>query len=92
VAVVAEEMQMLNAMRTWNASFALSSQAALLGLQAQSVITLRLTRLAAGGALAQCKAGRMITEKVAALGEALSAAAMTTLKGSNGRQEGVARL
>ena len=58
--------------------FALSSQAALLGLQAQSVITLRLMRLAAGGALAQARRVRMITEEVAALREAQSAAAMAT--------------
>jgi hypothetical protein len=76
---------MLNAMRTWNAWFALSSQVALLGLQAKSVIALRLMRLVAC-ALAGSEASRMITEKVAALGEAQSAAAMATLKRSNSRQ------
>ena len=77
---------MLNAMRAWNAWFALSSQAALLGLEAQGVIALRLMRLAAGGALAESEASRMIAEKVEALGEAQTAAAMATLKGRNSRQ------
>ena len=62
--------------------FALSSQAALLGLEAQRVIALRLMRLAAGGALAKSEASRMITERVAALGEAQTAAAIATIKKS----------
>jgi hypothetical protein len=52
-----------------NAWFGLSSQFALLGLEAQRVIELRLMRLAAGGALAESETSHMITEKVAALGE-----------------------
>ena len=76
---------MLNAMRAWNAWFALSSQAALLGLEAQGVIALRLMRLAAGGALAESEASRMIAEKVEALGEAQTAAAMETAAKSPGR-------
>jgi hypothetical protein len=43
-------------------------------------------RLAAGGALAESEASRMIAEKVEALGEAQTAAAMATLKGRNSRQ------
>jgi hypothetical protein len=43
-------------------------------------------RLAAGGALAKSEASRMIAEKVEALGEAQTAAAMATLKGRNSRQ------
>jgi hypothetical protein len=77
---------MLNAMRAWNAWFGLSSQFAMLGLEAQRVIALRLMRLAAGGALAESETSRMITEKVAALGEAQTAAAMATLKGRDSRQ------
>ena len=77
---------MLNAMRAWNAWFSLSSQAAVLGLEAQRVIALRLMRIAAGGALAESEASRMITEKVEALGEAQTVAAIATLKGRNSRQ------
>ena len=76
---------MLNAMRTWNTWFALSSQAVLLGFEAQRVMALRFMRFAAGGALAQTEAGRMITEKVQALGEAQAAATVATIKGRNSR-------
>jgi hypothetical protein len=76
---------MLNAMRTWNAWFALSSQAALLGLEAQSVMALRFIRFAAGGALAQSETGRMISEKVQALGEAQTAATIATIRGGSSR-------
>jgi hypothetical protein len=72
---------MLNPMRTWSAWFSLSSQAALLGLEAQNVMALRLMRLAAGGALAQSESTRMISEKMLALGEAQTAAALATIKG-----------
>lgn len=77
---------MLTAMRTWNAWFALSSEAALLGLEAQHVIALRLMRLAAGGALAESEAGRMVAEKIVALGEAQAAAAIAAMKGRNSSQ------
>jgi hypothetical protein len=77
---------MLTAMRTWNAWFALSSEAALLGLEAQHVIALRLMRLAAGGALAESEAGRMVAEKVEALSEAQAAAAIAAMKGGNSNQ------
>jgi hypothetical protein len=73
-------------MRTWNAWFVLASQAALLGFEAQQVIALRLMRLAAGGALAESEAGRMIAEKVEALGEAQVAAAIATMKGRSSNQ------
>jgi hypothetical protein len=59
---------------------------ALLGLEAQRVMAFRLMRLAAGGALAESEASRMITEKVEALGEAQTAAVIATMKGRNGRQ------
>jgi hypothetical protein len=76
----------MTAMRTWNAWFTLSMQAALLGLEAQQVIALRFMRLAAGGASAQSEAGRMITEKVEALGEAQAAAAIAAMKGCKSNQ------
>jgi uncharacterized protein (TIGR02271 family) len=69
----------LNAVRVWNAWFALLLQAALLGLEAQRV-ALRLMRLPAGGALAESQAGSVITEMVEALGEAQTAAAIATIK------------
>jgi hypothetical protein len=43
-------------------------------------------RLAAGGALAESETSRMISEKVATLGEAQTAAAVATLKGRDSRQ------
>jgi hypothetical protein len=64
----------------------LSSQAALMGLEAQQVIALRLMRLAAGGALAESEASRMITEKVEAFSEAQAATAIATMKGHNSNQ------
>jgi hypothetical protein len=86
---------MLNTMRTWNAWLTLSSQAALLGLEAQSVMALRFIRLAAGGPLARSETGRMITEKVKALGEAQTAAAIACDQRSqqaSRREEGLKRL
>ena len=70
---------MLNAVRMWNAWFALLSQTALLGLEAQRV-ALRLMRFPAGGALAESEAGRVITEMVEALVEAQTAAAIAAIK------------
>jgi len=57
----------------------------MLGFEAQRVVALRFMRFAAGGALARSEAGRMITEKVQALGEAQTAAAIATIKGRNSR-------
>jgi len=74
---------MLNAMRSWNAWLGLSSQAALLGWEAQKVMALRLVRLAAGGALAQSESARMISEKMLALGEAQAAAALAAMQGGD---------
>jgi hypothetical protein len=59
----------------FNSWFALAYEAAQLGFDAQRVITLRLMRLASGGASAQTEAKRMISEKPAALLEAQIAAA-----------------
>jgi hypothetical protein len=53
--------------RNW---FRLSLDATMLGLEAQRVVSLRLMRLAGGGAVAQAEAQRMATEKGAALIEA----------------------
>jgi hypothetical protein len=39
-------------------------------LEAQSVMALRMLRLAAGGARAEAEASRMVTEKILAAGEA----------------------
>lgn len=66
----------------------LSSQTALLALEAQSVVALRCMRIASGGALAQSEMTRMISEKVQALGEAQTAAAIGSIKGRNSPQIG----
>jgi hypothetical protein len=52
-----------------------------IGLEAQSVIALRMLRLAGGGARAEAEASRMVTEKVLAAGEAQMAAAMAAMGG-----------
>lgn len=52
-----------------------------LGVEAQSVIALRLMRLAAGGATAQAEARRMIADKVAAGLEAQALAASGIMLG-----------
>jgi hypothetical protein len=70
-------MQMLN---PW---VALSFQAARLGWEAQSVIALRFMRLK-GGSAGQSEARRMVTEKLSALAEAQTAAAIVAIKGGNG--------
>ena len=77
---------MSNPMRAWNAWCALSFQAARLGWEAQSVIALRMLRLATQTAGGQPEARRMVTEKVAALAEAQAAAAVATIKGSKSHQ------
>jgi hypothetical protein len=74
---------MSNAFRVWNNWFSLSSQTAMLALEAQRVITLRLMRIAAGGALAKSEVARMTTEKVQALGEAQAAAVVGSVTGRN---------
>lgn len=77
---------MFNPMQTWNAWMRLSSQATVLSLEAQTVIALRLMRLASGGALAQSESARMISEKMLALGEAQAAAGLAVAKGGKGHQ------
>src|SRR3954471_14607193 len=50
--------------------FRLGLDATMLGFEAQSVVGLRLLRLAGGGAVAQAEAHRMVAEKGAAFVEA----------------------
>jgi len=52
-----------------------------LGVEAQTVIALRLMRLAAGGARGQSEARRMVAEKMTALAEAHTAATASFLTG-----------
>jgi hypothetical protein len=54
----------------FNPWFLLACDAAQLGFEAQSVIALRLARLATGGASAWPEAQRMVSEKAAAVVEA----------------------
>jgi hypothetical protein len=77
---------MNSAYRMWSNWFAVSSQTALLALEAQSVIALRLMRIGAGGALAQSEMTRMVAEKVSALGEAQTAAAVGSITGRSSQQ------
>jgi hypothetical protein len=51
------------------------------GPEAQSVIALRMQRLAAGGARAEAEASRMVTEKILAAGEAQMSAAAAAVRG-----------
>jgi hypothetical protein len=68
----------------FNPWLALTFQASRLAWDAQGVITLRLMRLAGGGAAAQSEASGMITEKVAAFLEAQAVTTAAVLKGSSG--------
>ena len=67
---------MSNPIQMWNAWLSLSSQAALLGLESQSVVALRMMRFAGGGAGSQAEAQRMVAEKFSAFAEAQAAAAV----------------
>jgi hypothetical protein len=72
----------------WNAWLALSSQAAMLSLEAQGVVALRIMRLAAGGARGQAEAQRMMTEKFAAFAEAQTAAVAGAIEGTDSHRIG----
>jgi hypothetical protein len=72
---------MSSPMQVWNAWCALPLQTARLGWEAQNVIALRLMRMATQSPGNQTEARRMVTEKVAALGEAQAAAAAAVIKG-----------
>jgi hypothetical protein len=65
----------------FNPWFALSLKAMQMGMEAQSVIALRMLRLASGGARMEAEATRMVTEKVAAAAEAQAVAAVATISG-----------
>jgi hypothetical protein len=64
-----------------NPWFDLAFKTVALGVEAQSVIALRLLRLAAGGTRGRTEAQRMVTEKVAALGHAQAAAGAALMTG-----------
>jgi hypothetical protein len=64
-----------------NPWLALCVQAFRLGIEAQSVIALRMMRLASGGAKAKAEMSRMVIEKAAAIAEAHVAATMAAAKG-----------
>ena len=59
----------------------LSLKALQMGMEAQSVIALRMLRLATGGARMEAEASRMVTDKVAAAAEAQAVAAVSALSG-----------
>jgi hypothetical protein len=59
----------------------LSLKAVRIGMEAQSVIALRMLRLASGGAPVEAEANRMKTDKVGAAAEAQAVAAVPALSG-----------
>lgn len=65
----------------FNPWLAISLKVVQLGAEAQSVIALRMLRLAAGGHRMEAEATRMVTEKIAAAAEAQVAAAIATVGG-----------
>jgi hypothetical protein len=65
----------------FNPWLALAFKTMQLGVETQSVIALRMMRLAAGGARGRTEATRMVGEKVGALAEAQTAAAAAILTG-----------
>lgn len=80
---------MSNPFTPWNASVALSLQAARVCWESQAVIFLRCLHIAQGGAKAEAEITRMITEKVAALVEAQISATAAALAGS--KTHGIAK-
>src|SRR5262245_43998023 len=62
--------------------FSLAFETALLAVEAQRVVGLRLVKIAAGGAAAQAEIARMLTEKPAAAAEA----ALTVATGGSARK------
>jgi hypothetical protein len=64
-----------------NPWFEVALKATQLCVDAQSVMALRMMRLAAGGARAQGEAQRMVVEKIAAIAEAQAAAISAALDG-----------
>ena len=68
----------------FNPWFALTLKTVQLGLDAQSVIALRMIRLASGGASAKAEMSRMVIEKVSAVAEAQVAATAAVIAGRKG--------
>jgi len=66
-----------------NPWFDLTLKTVQLGLDAQSVIALRMIRLASGGARAKAEMSRMVIEKPATVAEAQVAAAVAVVGGRN---------
>ena len=69
--------------------FSLLTSTAMLGFEAQSVIALRLMKLAAGGANTNTEASKMVQEKIAAFHDAQRtvATALFTGKGAGAAQK-----
>jgi hypothetical protein len=65
-----------------NPWFALTFKTIQLGLDAQSVIALRMMRLASGGATAEAEMSRMVIDKAEAIAEAQGAATAAVMAGS----------
>jgi hypothetical protein len=63
----------------------LSLKAVQTGMEVQSVIALRMLRLATGGARMEAEASRMVTDKVAAAAEAQAVAGVSALSGRSPR-------
>jgi hypothetical protein len=78
---------MFDPRRIYNAWFALSLQATRLAWEAQSVVALRLMRIASEGAHGRrSETRRMVTEKIAALTEAQAAAVTAAVSGGSGHR------
>jgi hypothetical protein len=65
----------------FNPWFEFGLKAVQMGVEAQSVIALRMLRMAAGGARAKAEASRMVTEKVAATAAAQIVATVAAISG-----------
>ena len=68
-------------MPLWTSWFDLAADSWRLGLEAQTVVGLRLAKLAAGDAAAVTEAQRMVSEKVMAAAEAQTRAALDVFSG-----------
>jgi hypothetical protein len=78
---------MFDPTRIWNTWFSLSLQAARLTWEAQTVVALRLMRIAGESALGRrSETHRMVTEKIAAFTEAQAAAATAAVRGGGSRR------
>ena len=69
----------------FNPWVALSLKAVQMGVQAQSVVALRMLRLATGGARTKAEAARMVTEKVVSTAETAEAQAVAAPSALSGR-------